>query len=192
MLLNIFTLKNLLYSVTVVTAISLVTTDIIYKLDSSTLVPLASLLQNIYIVVRLKMELAMAFDTNNLPSGDMPWDLRTIYANFIVGPSLFDMEQAHKARNFQKYWEELHNLNVVVRHKIKSKENKDKKDTFEELKKKALTVINKYPGAFLGTDHSAQAMQQILDALEAMEMFLYEKMDEAKLFGGKKTQDSFM
>jgi len=121
---------------------------------------------------------------------ELVWDLRIIYANFIVAPTLVDIAEARKIGNFQKYLKSLDDLYVVIQHKIKSKEKKE--PGYPELRQEALKTIKKFEGAFIEADASSQGNYEIGAALQKLEMYLYEKMEEAKMFGGRVAQDRFI
>ena len=125
-------------------------------------------------------------------NGDMPWDLRTIYANFIVAPDLVECREARVNRDFQRYWQCLNNLYVIIAHKIKEKTKEGEKDEYKTLRDKAINVLNANIAIFQGQDHNPKGMEEVLNALQDIEMFFYRKMEEAKMFGGQKVQDKFM
>lgn len=119
---------------------------------------------------------------------ELPYDLRQTYAK-IVGDHLEDIAQARKADNYSLYFKNLKDLYVIVKHKIKSKEKKTSKDdkNFMDLMKKAVETINLYPNEYLGASKDPEPCALIEDALNKMEMYLYEKMEEAKIFGSQGT-----
>lgn len=114
---------------------------------------------------------------------ELAWDLRTFYA-YIVGPNLMRIAEAREAEDFIKYWHALNDLYIVIAHKIKKK--KDETEDWKTLMKKTLVVLHKYNAAFNGKDKSAEAKHEIWVVLADLEKYLYKKMDEANLFGGKK------
>jgi len=127
--------------------------------------------------------------------GELAFDLRQIYAK-LVGDHLDDIAQARKADNYSVYYKTLKDLFIVVRHKIKDKKvkvyDKNKKkdvektkiDIYNELVDQAVAVANKYPDTWLSKNKNPDAMAEIEKALNAIEMFLYEQIDDAKMFGG--------
>lgn len=133
------------------------------------------------------------FGVANL-SGDLAYDLRQKYAQ-IVGEHLEDISQARKADNYSVYYKTLKDLFVIVKHKIDKKKidyidpKGQKKEIlqieyFEILNSNAVLIANKYPRTWLGLDKKPEACSLIEEALNQMEMFLYDKIDEAKMFGG--------
>lgn len=115
----------------------------------------------------------------------IPYDLRQIYAVHIVGEHLKDVARARKENNYKAYFECLKDLWVVTQHKIKIKDKKAP-EAYEKLLGKIVNTINKYSTAFLKTSNNAQGSWEIEKVLNELEMFLYDKMEEAKLFGSKR------
>lgn len=127
--------------------------------------------------------------------GELAYDLRQTYAK-IVGEHLDDISKARKADNYHIYYKTLKDLFIIVKHKFKSKKVKfideeTKKETekteleiFNELVNKAVTTANKYPQTWLGKNKIPLECAEIEQTLNAIEMFLYEKIDDAKMFGG--------
>jgi len=121
---------------------------------------------------------------------DLAYDLRMIYAK-IVGEHLEDIARARKANNFSVYYETLNDLFVIVRHKIKNKKVEDE-DTEKEIKeidlyykllKEATELANKHSFVWVGKDNDPQACAEIKQALNKIEMFLYNQIDKANMFG---------
>lgn len=131
----------------------------------------------------------MAYYQGAQANTEMAWDLRTIYANFIVAPILVEISDARARYDFLAYWKKLNDLYVVIAHKIKPKE---KEENFIELKKATQLIIQKYEPAFLGQDHTPENMGKIEEALTKVEMYLYQKMQEADMFGAKKYVEGLM
>lgn len=123
--------------------------------------------------------------------GDLAYDLRIYYAK-IVGEHLIDIANARKEKNYPQYLNSLENLYVVVAHKIKKyedKENKDKKDkavTYESLRTNAVTLVNQYHGVYVHNHGDKKGTGMIEEALKKIEMYLYEKMSDAGMFGSKR------
>lgn len=131
----------------------------------------------------------MAF--NNFTSGesiplgnDLSYDLRQSYAK-IVGEHLEDAAIARKADNYYQYFKALEDLHVVVKHKFK-KDKKDNEEKYKELRDKAVKLANKYVSTWLGTSRVPNECAEIEEALREMEMFLYEEIDRANMFGSNK------
>ena len=122
---------------------------------------------------------------------DLAYDLRQKYAQ-VVGEHLEDVAQARKRDNYSIYFKALKDLFIVVRHKFKNKKmkKKDKEkemtqiEYYDELVSSAVKVANNYPRTWLGQDKNPTQCAEIESKLNDIEMFLYEKIDEAKMFGG--------
>lgn len=125
---------------------------------------------------------------------DLPYDLRQIYANDIVGNHLKDLAQARKKDHFPNYFECLKDLFIVTRHKFKDKkfpdpEKKDKKaevygeELFYRYYKVCAKLANDNPSEWLGNSSDSKKIAEIKSALNDTEMFLYEAMEKGGVFG---------
>lgn len=127
--------------------------------------------------------------------GDLAYDLRQIYAK-IVGEHLEDIAQARKADNYSIYFKTLKDLFIIVKHKFKAKKikvrdpetkkevEKTELEYYNDLVNYAVSIANKHSQTWLGQNKDPLACAEIETALNAIEMFLYEKIDDAKMFGG--------
>lgn len=129
------------------------------------------------------------------------YDLRAIYAVEIVGEHLKDIAKARKANDFPAYYENLNDLLIITAHKFDSKKvkvktkDKDGKEKEEEIN--ALTFLNtmmnkigvlsgKYQGVWTGQGGKNEERQEIKNALNSVEMFLYKQMEISGLFGSNR------
>jgi len=119
--------------------------------------------------------------TDNIDNS-LAYDLRQKYAQ-IVGFHLEDIAIARKAKRYPDYFHALEDLYVIVEHKFKKASYIE---DYKKLKEKAIGLINKYPSAYCGESTNAEEVGKIAQALKDMERFLYEKMDEANMFGSKR------
>lgn len=132
---------------------------------------------------------------------DAPYDLRQVYAIEILGEHLKDIARARKSDNFPMYFKCLKDLYIVVQHKFKSKESKytlkNEKGIVEEkrytpkeyysfLMNRVAILANKHSSDWLGTTKTPEPYAAIEEALNDVEMFLYDKIEDAKLFGSAK------
>lgn len=128
---------------------------------------------------------------------DLPYDLRQVYGVDLVGEHLKDIARARKADAYSSYYKCLKDLFIIVRHKIiekkvKIKDDKGKEKTisctehFNNLVNAAVLAANKYPNVWVGADKNPSGCAEIELPLNDMEMFLYEKMEEANMFGSSK------
>lgn len=124
---------------------------------------------------------------------ELAYDLRQTYAK-IVGDHLEDIAQARKADNYSIYYKTLRDLFVIVKHKIKDKkikirdkEGKEEEVTetelFNRLLSEAAKIANQHPQEWLGRSKNPEACAKIEEVLNALEMYLYKQIDEAKMFG---------
>lgn len=111
---------------------------------------------------------------------DLAYDLRQQYAK-IVGEHLEDVAEARKADNFYVWFKNLEDLHTIVKHKFK-KPTEDEKE-YQDAVKKAREIANKHAQVWVGVAKEPQAMANIEQALREIEMLLYEKMNDAHLFG---------
>jgi len=134
------------------------------------------------------------FNTGTAPENtELAYDLRQMYAK-IVGEHLEDIAKARKADNYSVYFKTLKDLHVIVFHKFKTKkqvdpitkEKIDDVDTYNKLLKAAVEVANKYSREWLGQSKGPVGCNLIEDALNNIEMFLYQKIDDANMFGSNK------
>ena len=133
---------------------------------------------------------------------ELAYDLRQKYAE-IVGMHLEAVAYARLEEDYPDYFKALENLFTIIRHKFKKKkeegddyegdtqdkeEDKDKEkkspiDKYKELKKVAIGFANKYQNTFLGRTQTPKEKSEIFGSLRSIEMFFYEVMDKAKMFG---------
>lgn len=135
-------------------------------------------------------------------SGELAYDLRQRYAK-IVGDHLEDVASARREQNYPEYFRSLEDLYVVVKHKFKTKkkkknlqkkkkESKSKKETYKSLKNKVCEIANSYVNAWVGKGNNPEEIGKIEEALRKIEMFLYEEMNNANMFGSKREQDGLI
>lgn len=120
-------------------------------------------------------------------SGELAYDLRQTYAK-IVGDHLEDIAQARKADRYSIYFKALKDLCIVVKHKFRKGKDIEK---YNALVNEAVKLANQHPQTWLGKNKDPAACATIELSLNAIEMFLYEKIDDAKLFGGSNKQVTF-
>lgn len=127
---------------------------------------------------------------------DLAYDLRTIYANEIVGEHLRDIAQARKADNFPVLFEALKDLRVVINHKFKpgdkKKGKKSDQEKYFELMGRIVELANRFPNDWLGTTRTAQGKAELEAALHEVEMFFYKVMDNANMFGSKRDMEGLI
>lgn len=111
---------------------------------------------------------------------ELAYDLRQIYAK-LVGEHLIDAAEARKSNIFYSWFKCLEDIKTITKHKFK-----DKKNTlieYNNLVTKLKDLANKYPTTWKGEVSDPTAVAKIEAALRELEEFLYEKMEEGKVFG---------
>jgi predicted Zn-dependent protease len=116
---------------------------------------------------------------SNAPT-DLAYDLRQIYAK-LVGEHMLDISEARKADNFYTWFKALEDLHTIVKHKFKHKKEDEKE--YNDTRDKVTKLANKYPSSWLGTSKSSVEVSLIEEALRQLEELLYDKMNDAKMFG---------
>lgn len=123
---------------------------------------------------------------NSLTDGlsqELLYDLRQIYAVEILGEHLKDIMRARKHDNYHSYFKCLKDTWIVVRHKVKKKDKEKVTEDYLNLMGKAVELINKYPHSFTGSNPKMEDCAQIENILNEVEIFLYEQIEEAGIFG---------
>jgi len=133
-------------------------------------------------------------------TGEMAYDLRQRYAK-IVGDHLEDIADARKNKDYPEYFKALEDLYTIVKHKFKTKKkeektkktsNSDEIETYDSLKENACKIANTSSQSWIGQSFNAEEIGKIETALRKIEMFLYEKMSEANMFGNKREQEGMI
>lgn len=127
---------------------------------------------------------------------DVPYDLRQIYAVDLVGEHLKDIARARKADNYSLYFKCLKDLWIIMKHKLKKKkikvsENNETKEItkaeyFTKLMENAAGIARQHPNDFAGSNKDPEACAQIEKSLNDIEMFLYDEIEDANMFGSSK------
>lgn len=117
---------------------------------------------------------------------EIAYDLRQVYAVEIVGEHLKDVARARKRDNYSYYFKCLKDLWITIKHKIKKSDRKKAHEDYTALMNTAVLTANKYPVEFTGKGQAPVGCAAIEDALNNVEMFLYDKIEEANLFGSSK------
>jgi hypothetical protein len=120
---------------------------------------------------------------DNNDNKDLQWDLRQGYEQ-IAREHLVDIAMARKADRYSVYYKNCIDLKRVTLHKWKKKE--ESLQAFQQLINKAATIARKHPAAWLGQIKEPNACAEIDQILGELEEFLYQKMEEANMFGSNK------
>lgn len=131
-------------------------------------------------------------------AGDLAYDLRAYYAK-IVGEHLIDVSDARKRKDYPSYYNALEDLFTVCRHKFKkTKRKKNQKkvksvnDAWKSLKQEAIDVFNEHKGVYKGEGSDPKGVVEIERVLRKIEMWIFKKMNESKMFGGKRSHEGLM
>lgn len=120
-------------------------------------------------------------DNNTTPFGqELAYDLRQIYAR-IVGAHLADIADSRKEAQYASWFKNLDDLHVIIKHKFKSPEKDEA--AYKVIVDKIVLVANKHTNVWLGQNREPIACAAIEQTLRELEMFLYDKMNDAKMFG---------
>jgi hypothetical protein len=135
----------------------------------------------------------------NTIGNQLAYDLRQRYAK-IVGDHMEDVAEARKAKNYPDYFNALEDLYTITKHKFKgvkkekkaSKDNKENKETYESLRDALCKLSNDHPQSWNGNSKDSIQVGKIESALRAIEMYLYENMNDAGMFGTKRDQQGLL
>ena len=128
----------------------------------------------------------MAWNNSKYPTEgeegkDLAYDLRQRYAKY-VGDHLEYVGIYRKEKNYNKYFYALHDLFVITQHKYKNKS--ESKKQYKNLVNNLTKVAKQYSLAWFGKEENIEGVDQIENALREIEMFIFEQMDDANIFGG--------
>ena len=127
-------------------------------------------------------------DLSNKLNQDLAYDLRQKYAK-IVGDHLEDISDARKQNNFYLWFKNLEDLHTVIKFKFKDKKEKYKEldltpeEIYKKIVKEIVDLSNTYKQIWVGEVRSGEGYAFIENRLRELEEFLYDKMNEAKMFG---------
>jgi hypothetical protein len=91
-----------------------------------------------------------------------------------------ELAEARKGENYYIWFKNMEDLHTIIRHKFSEKEDEE-----EYIKKigEIIKIANENREVWLGKNKDAFAVMKVESALRDVEMFLYQKMDDAKMFG---------
>lgn len=125
----------------------------------------------------------MDMEQQNTIGQDLAFDLRQIYAN-LTGKHLIDIYEARKLNDYPLYFKCLRNLHVIIKHKFKKPDDDEKK--YEGLVRQAVDIFNNYSSDYLKYTKNPEGITKIEYALNQIEMFLFDIMEEANMFGSNR------
>jgi len=118
----------------------------------------------------------------------LAYDLRQIYAVQLVGEHLQDIARARKTDSYNYYFKSLKDLWIITQHKIKEK-NKEAPKEYLELINKAIIIMNENKNALAKESKNNLGKAKIENALNNIEMFLFDNLYAAGIFGSKWDDD---
>ena len=121
------------------------------------------------------------FEASSEPDKSLAYDLRGIYAMHIAGPHLIDIMEARKSENYSTYLKNMEDLYTVIHHKIRNVKENEKK--YKDLIIRVSLVATRNPSTWLNKGGSPQVKAELESALRDVEMFLYQMMEDANMFG---------
>jgi hypothetical protein len=121
----------------------------------------------------------MAYNYND-ESNELVYDLRQKYAE-IIGGILEEIALARKEEDFKSWFNWLRNLRLEINQKL----NKKEREEYKEILKETLKIINKYPEAYLKHSRDEYEIEEIINCLSELDMWLKDKMELHKMYGAK-------
>jgi len=119
---------------------------------------------------------------------NLAYDLRQIYAVNLVGEHLQDVARARKADNYNNYFKSLKDLWIITQHKIKEKD-KNAPEKYKKLIKESIEIMNQNSNALSKGSRNNIGKARIEYSLNEIEMFLYDCLSNAGIFGSKWDDD---
>jgi len=119
-------------------------------------------------------------DYNSDSTGDIPYDLRQIYA-MLVGKHMEDITILRKQHKFYDWYKSLEDLKTITFHKFRKKDEAIK--TYNQLVERINELAKKNVSVWNGTNKNSNVSSEFDKVLRELEEFLYQKMEEGKLFG---------
>lgn len=119
-------------------------------------------------------------DANKDLPKELAYDLRQVYAR-LVGEHLIDVADARKSKNFYEWFKALEDIKTITKHKFRKK--KEVMEEYDRKVKEVTELANKYPSTWGGETTNPVEFSLIENALRKLEEFLYDKMEEGKVFG---------
>ena len=112
---------------------------------------------------------------------ELAFDLRQGYAEIVMF-HWKDVIMQRKTKNFPKYFEAIEDLHTVVKHKFRKPEYERQ---YQEKIVVAKAFFQLHEDVYTKKRHDDTAIAQIMEKLRDIEEFLWQKTDEANIYGGK-------
>lgn len=116
----------------------------------------------------------------------MVWDLRTTRAT-IISFALFDIFEHQRNHDFAKWFNAIKETYSWARHQISEKKGEE---NFEDREKKAVEMFNKHRTTFTTGQGTSQEISEVIQVLECLQEYLFDKMNEAGMFGSKYYEEA--
>jgi hypothetical protein len=111
---------------------------------------------------------------------DLLYDLRQYYAK-IVGEILIEIATARKEKRFTDYYDWLDSLHTEINQKLTDTERKE----YDTNLKIVIDILNNNRNVYLGKTHDNDDKNVVFSALNELEMWLRDKMEDHGMFGRK-------
>jgi len=115
---------------------------------------------------------------------ELAYDLRQKYAEIVSGV-LTRVSDARAIKAFPAWLDALDDLYVEISQKLTDKEILEYKTETE----KCYQILNEHKNIFKKLDVHSDKLYLVHEALKALEMWLRKKMEEKKMFGGKRDME---
>jgi len=119
-------------------------------------------------------------NANSWEVSEMAFDLRSRYAQ-IIGDILEEIARVRIAEQYPKLYTLLDHLHTEINQKLTKKEREE----YIKEKKKCIEILNNNKGSYLGTNQKGEGKAAVYNALKELEVWLKDKMEAHKMFGGK-------
>ena len=116
----------------------------------------------------------------------MAYDLRSRYAQ-IVGDILEEIARFRDKREFPRWFSLLEDLHIEINQKLTEKE----KEKYTEELEKCIDVLNEHDTSYKGVNSNGEEKYTVYNAIKDLEMWLRQKMEDHKMFGGKGDPEGF-
>lgn len=116
-------------------------------------------------------------------SQGLAYDLRQTYA-MLVSERIRKLDEARDSSDFREYLIQLRKLFIVVRHRLVRLEVD--LEPYQKFMKEIQIMVNENPNVWNGNKKNREVGAIIENKLMDFEMWLWEAMDEAKIFGDRE------
>lgn len=112
----------------------------------------------------------------------LAYDLRQEYAK-LVGQHMIDISEKRKSGDFYNWFLSIEDLKTMVGFKFKNGDEDEKE--YNKKRGEIIVLANQYMEAWTNKSSNPKEALIIEMALRSLEEFLYAKMNDSSMFGGK-------